>query len=379
MKRSDNRIITSHAGSLPRPDDLLQMNREKQTGQPIDEAARAARIKSAVPEVVAKQVEAGVDVINDGEYGKTNFLNYVQDRLGGFERTGKMERMGAMADNRRDRGLFREFYEDEIAARSAARPQLACTGPITYIGQGLLQTDIDNFRAALQGAKYEEAFLPALAPSYGGENQYYKTQEEFELAIAEAMNVEYRAIVDAGFALQIDDPGLPAFWDSFTPAIALEEYRKTAARRVELVNHALQGVPEERVRYHICWGSWHGPHVTDIPLIDIVDLMLQVKAECYSIEAANARHEHEWKIWRDVELPEGKTLMPGVVSHATNVVEHPELVADRIIQYAQFVGRERVIAGTDCGMGGRVHPSIAWAKLRAMSDGAALATKQLWG
>jgi 5-methyltetrahydropteroyltriglutamate--homocysteine methyltransferase len=379
MKRSDNRIITSHAGSLPRPDDLLQMNRQKQTSQPIDEAARAARIKSAVPEVVAKQVEAGVDVINDGEYGKTNFLNYVQDRIGGFERTGKMEQMGAFADNRRDRSLFRDFYQDELANRWGGRPQLACTGPVTYVGQALLQTDLDNFKAALQGATYEEAFLPALAPTYAGENRYYETQEEYEIAVAEAMGVEYRAIVDAGFSLQIDDPGLPAQWDGFLEEPKLEDYRKQAARRVELVNHALRGIPEDRVRYHICWGSWHGPHVTDIPLIDIVDLMLQVKAECYSIEAANARHEHEWKVWRDVKLPEGKTLMPGVVSHATNVVEHPELVADRIIQYAQLVGRERVIAGTDCGMGGRVHASIAWAKLRAMADGAALATKQLWG
>jgi 5-methyltetrahydropteroyltriglutamate--homocysteine methyltransferase len=378
MKRSDNRIISSHAGSLPRPDDLLQMNRTKQTGQPIDEAARAARIKAAVPEVVQKQVDAGIDVINDGEYGKTNFLNYVQDRLGGFERTGNMEQMGAMSDNRRDRSLFPEFYKDEIAGRSAARPQLACTGPVTYAGQALLQTDIDNFNAALQGAKYEEAYMPALAPTYAGENRYYKTQEEYEIAVAEAMGVEYRAIVDAGFMLQIDDPGLPAQWDGVLQEPSLSEYRKQAARRVELVNHALQGIPEDRVRYHICWGSWHGPHVTDIPLVDIVDLMLDVKAECYSIEAANARHEHEWKVWRDVKLPDGKTLMPGVVSHATNVVEHPELVADRIVQYAGLVGRERVIAGTDCGMGGRVHPSIAWAKLKALSDGAVLATKQLW-
>jgi 5-methyltetrahydropteroyltriglutamate--homocysteine methyltransferase len=378
MKRSDNRIITSHAGSLPRPDDLLQMNRIKQTGQPIDEAARAARIKSAVPEVVAKQVEAGIDVINDGEYGKTNFLNYVQDRLGGFERTGNMEQMGAMSDNRRDRSLFPEFYQDELANRWGGRPQLACTGPVTYIGQALLQTDIDNFNAALKGAKYEEAYMPALAPTYAGENRHYKTQEEYEIAVAEAMGVEYRAIVDAGFALQIDDPGLPAQWDGFLQEPTLEDYRKQAAHRVELVNHALRGIPEDRVRYHICWGSWHGPHVTDIPLIDIVDLMLDVKAECYSIEAANVRHEHEWKVWRDVKLPEGKTLMPGVVSHATNVVEHPELVADRIIRYAELVGRERVIGGTDCGMGGRVHPSIAWAKLKSLSEGAALASKQLW-
>ena len=306
MKRSESRIITSHAGSLPRPQDLLDMNRAKQTGQTIDEGARAARIKTAVPEVVAKQVEAGMDVVNDGEYGKTNFLNYVQDRLGGFERTGRMEQMGAMGDNRRDRSLFNEFYQDELANRWAGRPQLACTGPVTYIGQKLLQTDIDNFRAALKGVSVAETYLPALAPTYAGENRYYKTQEEYEIAVAEAMAEEYKAIVDAGFVLQIDDPGLPAQWDAHVPAIGLEEYRKYAAHRVELVNHALRGIPEDRVRYHICWGSWHGPHVTDIPLEDIVDLMLHVKAQCYSIEAANARHEHEWRVWRDDEAAGGQ-------------------------------------------------------------------------
>jgi 5-methyltetrahydropteroyltriglutamate--homocysteine methyltransferase len=285
--------------------------------------------------------------------------------------------MGAMAD-RRDRSLFEEFYQDELASRFGARQQLACTGPVSYVGQALLQTDIDNFKAALAGARVVEAFMPALAPSYGGENRYYKTQDEFDEAVARAMNVEYRAIVGAGFVLQIDDPGLPSFWDRYIPAISIEEYRKQAARRVELVNLALEGVPEDRVRYHICWGSWHGPHVTDIPLEDVVDLMLDVKAQMYSIEAANARHEHEWRVWRDVKLPDGKLLMPGVVSHATNVIEHPRLVADRIERYAELVGRENVVAGTDCGLGGRVHPQICWAKLEALSEGAAIASKELW-
>jgi 5-methyltetrahydropteroyltriglutamate--homocysteine methyltransferase len=377
MKSSEGRILTSHAGSLPRPQDLLDMNRAKQMGQPVDEAARAARIRAAVPEVVARQVRAGIDIVNDGEYGKTNFLNYVQERLGGFEPTGRSEHMGAMAD-RRDRSLFEEFYQDELASRFGARQQLACTGPVSYVGQALLQTDIDNFKAALAGARVVEAFMPALAPSYGGENRYYKTQDEFDEAVARAMNVEYRAIVGAGFVLQIDDPGLPSFWDRYIPAISIEEYRKQAARRVELVNLALEGVPEDRVRYHICWGSWHGPHVTDIPLEDVVDLMLDVKAQMYSIEAANARHEHEWRVWRDVKLPDGKLLMPGVVSHATNVIEHPRLVADRIERYAELVGRENVVAGTDCGLGGRVHPQICWAKLEALSEGAAIASKELW-
>ena len=401
MKRSDSRILTSHAGSLPRPQDLLDMNRAKQSGRTIDEAARAARIKAAVPEVVKRQFEAGVDVVNDGEYGKTNFLNYVQERLGGFEPTGKTEQMGAMAD-RRDRSLFQEFYADELGPRSAPRPQLACTGPVTYTGQALLQQDIDNFRTALAsvdpsssspsffspspstgsgpggGVRGVEAFMPALAPAYGGENRYYKSTDEFDEAVAKAMNVEYRAIVDAGFIVQIDDPGLPSYWDRYVPAISLDEYRKEAQRRVELVNLGLEGIPEDRVRYHICWGSWHGPHVTDIPLEDVVDLMLQVRAQMYSIEAANARHEHEWRVWQDTKLPDGKILMPGVVGHATNVIEHPRLVADRLVRYANLVGRENVVAGTDCGLGGRVHPQICWAKLEALSEGAALATKELW-
>jgi 5-methyltetrahydropteroyltriglutamate--homocysteine methyltransferase len=349
VKRSDHRILTSHAGSLPRPQDLLEMNRARQSGQQIDEAKRTARITSAVPEVVKKQMDAGIDIVNDGEYGKTNFLNYVQERLGGFELTGRTEQMGAMAD-RRDRSLFQDFYTEELGPRSAPRQQVACTGPVTYTGQALLQQDIDNFKAALAASNVEEAFMPALAPSYGGENRYYKSADEFDEAVARAMNVEYRAIVDAGFVLQIDDPGLPSFWDRYIPAISLEDYRKLAQRRVELVNLGLEGIPEDRVRYHICWGSWHGPHVTDIPLEHVVDLMLQVHAQMYSIEAANARHEHEWRVWQDVRLPEGKILMPGVVGHATNVIEHPRLVADRIVRYAGLVGRENVVAGTDCGL-----------------------------
>jgi 5-methyltetrahydropteroyltriglutamate--homocysteine methyltransferase len=377
MKRSDNRILTSHAGSLPRPAELQELNRLKNAGQPIDEQARAARIRSAVPEVVRQQVGAGVDIVNDGEYGKTNFLNYVRDRLSGYEPTGRPQYAGAMAD-RRDRRNFPQFYEDELSRNALPREELACTGPVTYSGLHLLQADIDNFKAALQGVEVEEAFLPALAPTYGGENRYYRSEEEYLNALADAMRVEYKAIVDAGFVVQIDDPGLPAAWDQYVPAISVEEYRKVAARRVELVNYALTGIPEDRVRYHICWGSWHGPHSTDLPLRDIVDLLLQVKAQCYSIEAANVRHEHEWKVWRDVRLPEGKLLMPGVVSHATNVLEHPELVADRIVTYAGVVGRENVIAGTDCGLGGRLHPQICWAKLAVLAEGAALASKQLW-
>jgi len=379
MKRSEHRILTSHAGSLPRPDDLNQMNRDKMSGKSIDEAARMSRIRAAVPEVVRKQVECRVDVVNDGEYGKVNFLNYIRERLSGFEPSGASEHMGAMAANRRDRIGFEDFYAAELGGRALPRQQLVCTGPVSYTGTALLKTDLDNFKAALQGVQVEEAFIPALTTMSVGPNRYYKTDEEYEIALADAMRVEYRAIVDAGFVVQIDDPGLPAQWDAYVEAPPLEEYRKVAARRIEVLNYALEGIPEDRVRYHICWGSWHGPHVTDIPLADIVDLMLSVKAQMYSIEAANVRHEHEWKLWQDVKLPEGKILMPGVVSHATNVVEHPQLVADRIETYAKVVGRENVVAGTDCGLGGRVHPQICWAKLAALADGAELATTKLWG
>ena len=378
MKRSDNRILTSHAGSLPRPDDLNQMNRDKMSGKPIDEAVRTARIRESVPEVVRKQAECRVDVVNDGEYGKVNFLNYIRERLSGFEPTGDSEHMGAMAANRRDRIGFEDFYAAELGGRALPRKQLVCTAPISYARTDLLQTDLDNFKAAMQGVEVEEAFIPALTTMSVGPNRYYKTDEEYETALADAMRVEYKAIVDAGFVVQIDDPGLPAQWDAYVEAPPLAEYRMVAGRRIEVLNYALQGIPEDRVRYHICWGSWHGPHVTDIPLGDIVDLMLSVKAQMYSIEAANVRHEHEWKVWQDTKLPEGKILMPGVVGHATNVIEHPELIADRIETYARLVGRENVVAGTDCGLGGRVHPQICWAKLSALADGAALATRRLW-
>jgi 5-methyltetrahydropteroyltriglutamate--homocysteine methyltransferase len=240
---------------------------------------------------------------------------------------------------------------------------------------------VENLQAALQHAPAEESFITAVAPgSVGsGQNRYYASDEAYLEALADALHEEYRVIVDAGFVLQIDDPGLPDTWDQFNPEPPVEEYRRYAAARIEALNHALRGIPEDRVRYHICWGSWHGPHTTDLPLRAIVDLLLRVRAGAYSVEAGNVRHEHEWKVWRDTKLPEGKLLIPGVVSHATNVVEHPEVVADRIVRYAQIAGRENVIAGTDCGLGGRIHPEIAWAKLRSLHEGAALATAELWG
>ena len=279
---------------------------------------------------------------------------------------------------------FAEFYADTgLGAPSTAASRPMCAGPIAYIGHEALSRDLANLRAAKDSVGVEEAFVASIAPGSlemfcRAQNRHYPAAEAFFEAIAAAMREEYRAIVEAGFTLQLDDPGLPGAWDMLDPRPSLKEYRRYAMMRVEALNRALESIPEDRVRYHICWGSWHGPHTTDIPLRDIADVMLKVRAQAYLIEAGNVRHEHEYKIWRDIKLPAGKILIPGVVSHATNVVEHPELVADRILAFANIVGRENVIAGTDCGLGGRVHPQIAWAKLRALSEGAALASKKLW-
>jgi len=387
MKRSTDRILTTHAGSLPRPPALRDGIRTLLEGQPFDEAALAGEVKSAVAEVVRLQADAGVDIVSDGEQGKTGFLLYGNQRLAGFEMVQIQEGESRRAP-RRDEQAFPEFYQEYYGTEgdSGPRRQPLCTGPITYTGQHLVQQDILNFRAALAGVTTEEPFLPAIAPgTFGrGQNKYYPDEEAFLYAIADAMKEEYQAIVDAGFLLQIDDPGLPDTWDMQVPALSVEEYRKIAEIRIDALNHALEGIPEESVRYHICWGSWHGPHSTDIPLKDIVDLVLKVNAGAYSIEAANPRHEHEWKLWQDVKLPEGKVLVPGVISHSTNHIEHPELVAQRISNFAGLVGRENVIAGTDCGfsqraLNPRLHPSIVWAKLQALSDGARIASKELFG
>jgi 5-methyltetrahydropteroyltriglutamate--homocysteine methyltransferase len=404
MKRSESSILTTHAGALPRPDDLLALNAEQaqaqQSGQPIDERAHRERLRSAVAEVVQRQRDLGIDVVNDGEYGKAMrsrsdygaWLSYVMQRLTGWEAAADGEAAPAPATSgvgprgfyqRRDRQAFPELYAeiDREMFPGGRRPMSReITSPITYIGVAALQADIDNLRQALASTPATEAFMTAVAPgSFGREqNRYYRSQEEFLYAIAEAMRTEYRAIVDAGFVLQIDDPGMAENWDAMDPSVTVEQYRDYARLCIAALNQGLEGIPEDRVRYHMCWGSWHGPHLTDIPLRDIVDLLLTVHAGGFSVEAGNVRHEHEWKVWREVKLPPGRVLIPGVVSHATNVVEHPELVADRIVQFANLVGRENVIAGTDCGLGGRVHPSLAWAKLRALADGAELASRQLW-
>jgi 5-methyltetrahydropteroyltriglutamate--homocysteine methyltransferase len=404
MWTSRERILTSHVGSLPRPDALIDTNRARAAAEAVDEAHFHSQLRAAVADVVRHQHELGIDIPNDGEFGKSvthrvhygAWWSYAFSRLGGIEfgapgpygRTPQRSRPGEIVltsqDDRRDRQLFAAAYADpESGVSMGPRPATGpvCVAPLTYIGHAVLRADIDNLQAALAGAGVAEGFMTAVAPgsAYRIGNRYYKSDEEFLYACAEVMREEYKAIVEAGLILQLDDPATATGWDMVTPEPALADYKKFTMVRIEALNHALRGLPPERIRYHLCWGSWHGPHTTDIPLRDIVDVMLAVNAGGFSFEAGNVRHEHEWKAWREVKLPEDKLILPGVVSHATNVVEHPELVADRIERFAQLVGRERVIASTDCGLGGRVHPQIAWAKLEALSAGAALATKRLWG
>jgi 5-methyltetrahydropteroyltriglutamate--homocysteine methyltransferase len=387
MKRSTDRILTTHVGSLVRPPGVVEIMRAKESGQAYDQDALASRVRISVKEVVQKQVEAGVDILSDGEYGKPSFSGYVNERLSGFARRPRDPQESPLLNWGRDRQLFREFYEEyDRATGSASGYPVVCTGPIAYQGQRAVQSDIAHFKAALTGVNPEEAFIPAVAPGtieLQRRNVYYPTDEAYLFAIAEAMREEYQAIVDAGFLLQLDDPRVVTQYGMPDPAPSIADYRKFAELRVEAINHALAGIPSDRVRYHLCWGSWHGPHVTDVPLKDIVDIVLRVRAGAYSVEAANPRHEHEWQVWEDVKLPDGKILIPGVVAHTTNLVEHPELIAWRLVTYARLVGRENVIAGTDCGFSQgaftpRVHASIMWAKLQALAEGAALATKQLW-
>jgi 5-methyltetrahydropteroyltriglutamate--homocysteine methyltransferase len=365
----------------------VELMRAKDDGLAYDPDKLAASVRSAVREVVQRQVEVGIDVPSDGEYGKPSFSGYVNERLSGFERRPRDPNQGPLLNWGRDRKLFREFYEAyDRASGSASGYPVVCTGPIAYQGQAAVRSDIDAFKAALTGVHAEEAFIPAVAPGtieLQRRNEYYPTDEAYLFAIAEAMREEYRAIVDAGFVLQIDDPRVVTQYGMPDPAPSISEYRKFAERRVEALNHALAGIPPDRVRYHLCWGSWHGPHVTDVPLRDIVDIVLRVRAGAYCVEAANPRHEHEWQVWEQVKLPAGKILIPGVVAHTTNIVEHPELIAWRLTTYARLVGRENVMAGTDCGFSQgaftpRMHASIMWAKLQALAEGAALATKQLW-
>jgi 5-methyltetrahydropteroyltriglutamate--homocysteine methyltransferase len=395
MAKSAGRILTTHVGSLVRPDDLLAFLRQQQDGEPYDAAAFQACLERSVAAVVRKQAEAGIDIVSDGEYGKTiSWSRYILDRLSGFE-----ERHDASPGFRRavagkDRQDFAEFYEEYEGAfgfvgmgKAFKTGTWVVTGPIKYTGQAAIRRDIEDLKRAIAGVDVVNAFLPVVAPASvvpARTDEHYKSEEEALFAIAEALREEYKAIVDAGLICQIDDAFLASTYDVMVPPKSLQEYRKWAELRVEALNHALQGVPEERTRYHLCWGSWNGPHTNDVAIKDIIDLVLRVKVGGYSLEMANPRHAHEWRVWETVKLPEGRTLLPGVISHATNVVEHPELVAERIVRLARLVGRDNVIASTDCGFAQgpfarRVHPSIMWAKLASLAEGARIASRELWG
>jgi 5-methyltetrahydropteroyltriglutamate--homocysteine methyltransferase len=391
MQRSEERILTTHVGSLIRPKELLELTRTPVEGGQVSRASRGLEysqepddpayretLRRAVADVVQHQAAAGVDVVSDGEFGKSSWAAYILERITGFER--QSERLSPLTWLGSDRERFREFWEAEMPAALTGVPADIVVGPITYKGESALQRDIDNFKAALAGVSVTDGFLPVAAPASVGYNSFvdfYKSDEEFVFAVAEALRHEYLAIIDAGLLLQIDDAVLTHMHEE-------PNYRTWAETRIEATNHALRGIPSEKVRYHICFGSWHVPHVSDAPLKKILDLVLKVNAGAYSIEAANPRHEWEWTVWEETRLPEGKILIPGVITHHTNVVEHPELIAQRIVRFADLVGRENVIAGSDCGFAQaagvqRVHPTIMWAKLESLADGARLATKRLWG
>jgi 5-methyltetrahydropteroyltriglutamate--homocysteine methyltransferase len=386
MERSTERILTTHVGALQRPAELSEAMLHK--GEQSPEAQ--ALLRTAVAEVVRRQVEVGIDIVDDGEFGKTLWMWYVRDRLDGIESRDWSQAEEAYLKGR-DREEFDEFYSWADANGSlfgfmedayffgAITTQPVVTGPIRYRPEAV-QRDIFNLRQALAGQEVTEAFMPVVAPAsieVGVGNEHYASRDDLMRALADAIREEYKAIIDAGFILQVDDAWVPAQWDR-RPELDLEGFRRYAQESIDVLNHALDGLPEDRIRYHICWGSWHGPHVHDIPLADIIDIMLQVRAGGYSIEAANSRHEHEYHLWEDVKLPEGKILIPGVVTHATNVIEHPELVAERIGRFADRVGRENVIAGADCGFGSRIHPQLGWAKMRTLAEGAELASQRLW-
>jgi 5-methyltetrahydropteroyltriglutamate--homocysteine methyltransferase len=383
MKRSTNRILTTHCGSLARPKELLDLMKAKVRGESYNHEAYTRQVRSAVTETVRQQVESGVDVVTDGEQSKSGFFAYVSERLSGFT-----PKPGASFTLFADEvAAFPEYYQEYfsqamLGGTVAPLVPLTCTGPVSYRGQEALHRDIDNLKVALHEVKSEDVFMPAVAPSGVGMNEYYRTEEEYLYAVAEAMHTEYQAIVEAGFLVQIDDPFLTDIYSdsSLNPAAR----QKKAETYVAALNHGLRGIPAEQVRFHTCYGINEGPRVHDAQLKDVVAAMLKVNAAAYSFEAANARHEHEYHLWETIKLPEGKILIPGVITHASNIVEHPEFIAERIIRYARLVGRENVIAGADCGFSSQatyhpeVHPTVVWAKFRAMAEGAHLATQQLW-
>jgi 5-methyltetrahydropteroyltriglutamate--homocysteine methyltransferase len=387
MKRSTDRILTTHVGSLPRPDDLGAMIQQKARGDSIDEGVFAARVKSAVAETVKRQAEAGIDIVADGEQGRVGFIPYVNERLAGIEPSASVENANYWGQSREYRA-FPEFYAWTASlpgtAGQTGRTRWVCTGPVSYKGMDALQRDIANLKAGLNGQRHEEAFMPAVSPSNlanWNRNEHYKTDEEYLYALAEALREEYRAIIEAGLVLQVDDPLLASYY-VMHPEASVEDCRKWAMGRVEVLNHALSGLPADRIRYHTCYSINIGPRVHDMELKHLIDVMLRVNAGAYSFEAANPRHEHEWKVWAEVKLPEGKSVIPGVITHSSNIVEHPEVIAQRIGRFANAVGRENVIAGADCGFASfastcEVHPSVVWIKLQALADGARLASREL--
>ena len=387
MQHTTDRILTTHTGSLIRPSRLLDFIGPMQRGEPYDKVAHAACLADCVAEVVRQQVEAGIDIPSDGEFGKAiSWSQYALERLSGFERQPVAPGANPFARGA-DRERFRDFYAELDAQEGyATTSQAVCTAPITYQGMGEVKRDIANFKAALAAAGAREGFLPVAAPASvipDRRNEYYADDDACLEAIAEAMRDEYRAIVDAGLVVQLDDARTAVTYDRMVPPATLKDYRVWVGRHVELLNHALRDIPADRVRYHVCWGSWPGPHTTDVPLSDIIDLVMQLKVGAFVVEGANPRHEHEWQVWGDVTFPDDRLLVHGVISHATNVVEHPELVAERLVRLARLIGRERVLAGTDCGFAQgpfyrRVHPSVMWAKLDALVEGARIASAALW-
>jgi 5-methyltetrahydropteroyltriglutamate--homocysteine methyltransferase len=386
MLRSTDRIMTTHAGALPRADALRALVLARADGKAYDKAALASTLRAAVAQTVDKQIALGIDSVNDGEFGKPNFTSYVTERLAGIEaRPGKPGQESALnALIRREVGRYGDYYKKmvELFPRQNQPKTVVCIGPLSYAGEARVKEDVENFKAALAGKRVADAYLPAVTPGtieHWLTNEFYPNDEAFLFAIADALRPEYEAIVAAGFTLQIDDPDLPDGWQMY-PDMSVADYRRYADLRIAALNHALANIPAEKVRLHVCWGSFHGPHQGDIGLEHIVDLIFKVKAREFSIEASNPRHEHEWQVFEKVKLPDGALLIPGVVGHCTNFIEHPELVAQRLVRYANLVGRENVAASTDCGLAPRLPDGeLVWGKLESLVEGARLASKRLWG
>jgi 5-methyltetrahydropteroyltriglutamate--homocysteine methyltransferase len=382
MKRSVDRILTTHVGSIVRPPELLELASYR-TGPPKDPELYRKRLQAAIATVVRQQADAGIDIVNDGEFGKSSWASYVLDRISGFERTDKVLPVHWLG---RDLERFPEVIEQEFPTLRSGLPTYCCNAAIAYTKPEDIRREIEYFKSALSQVKVEEGFVTVVAPAsavYNAYNEHYANEREYMFALAEALRQEYLEVYRAGLIVQVDDAVLANMYDHLVQQ-SPQEYRKWAELRIEALNHALRDIPEDRIRYHVCFGSWHVPHISDAPLEDIIDLILQVRAGAYSLEAANPRHEHEWRVWQKVKLPQDKILIPGVITHHVITVEHPRLIADRIVRFAQLVGRENVLAGSDCGFAQvdviqRVHPKVMWAKFEALAEGARLATRELWG